>query len=128
MAAGLACGPLLVIDESSPPCSGPWSILLYAVNVMRSAVLEKTSRVVEIMASAVKPWALMLGKILGVGTVGLLQLSIWAILCEVMLSLAVLILCTAGVVYLAARIDRVGILMYGKRPTLRELARWLRYQ
>lgn len=54
------------------------AILLYAVNVLRSVVQEKTSRVVEIMVSAVKPRALMLGKILGVGSVGLFQLSIWA--------------------------------------------------
>jgi ABC-2 type transport system permease protein len=33
----------------------------------------------------------------------------------------------AVVVWLAARIYRVGLLMYGKRPTLRELARWVRY-
>lgn len=222
------------------------AILLYAVNVMRSVVLEKSSRVVEVMVSAVKPRALMLGKILGVGTVGLIQLSLWAalsllmieyraellglfgvagasqvafpglevldiaivlgyflagyffyaalyaaigamvnsdqeaqqaqtpvvlllivpVLCvqlvagdprgsaaealtlvpfsspvlmpmryllggaspgDVALSLGILLLSTAAVVLLAARIYRVGILMYGKRPSLGELVRWLRY-
>jgi ABC-2 type transport system permease protein len=222
------------------------AILLYAVNVMRSVVLEKTSRVVEIMVSAVKPRALMLGKLLGVGTVGLVQLAIWAalalimleyrgqilgwfgvagagdvalpslrvvdmaivlayflagyffyaalyaaigamvnsdqeaqqaqtpvvlllivpVLCvqlvagdprggaaealtlipfsspvlmpmryllggatavDVLLSLGILLLSTAAVVMLAARIYRVGILMVGKRPSLGELWRWIRY-
>ncbi len=222
------------------------AVLLYAVNVLRSVIQEKTSRVVEIMVSAVKPRALMLGKIIGVGSVGLLQLGIWAtialllirfrgavlglfgfpgagdvsvpsvtapamalvliyfllgyffyaslyaaigamtnseqeaqqaqtpvvllliipVVCvelvasnprggvaelltlipfsspvlmpmryllggaglgDVLLSLAILVAATAGAVWLAARIYRVGILMYGKRPSLRELARWVRH-
>ena len=53
------------------------AIILYASNVMRSVVQEKTSRVVELMVAAVKPRALMAGKILGVGAVGLLQLAVW---------------------------------------------------
>jgi ABC-2 type transport system permease protein len=54
------------------------SILIYAVNVMRSVVLEKTSRVIELVVSATRPSSLMFGKVIGVGSVGLLQLSIWA--------------------------------------------------
>ncbi len=52
-------------------------ILLYAVAVMRSTLEEKTTRVVEIVISSVRPWELMMGKILGVGSVGLTQLVIW---------------------------------------------------
>jgi ABC-2 type transport system permease protein len=222
------------------------AILLYAVNVMRSVVMEKTSRVVEVMISSVKPRSLMLGKILGVGGVGLFQLSIWMaiaalliryreavlglfgvsgagaiqipsvsfsafmlilvyfvlgyffyaalyaaigamvnseqeaqqvqmpvvillivpVMCvqlvandprggvaevltmipfssavlmpmryllggagagSVLASLAILVVSTAGAVYVAARIYRIGILMYGKRPSLREIARWIRH-
>ena len=55
------------------------AILLYAVNVLRSVVSEKTNRVVEIITASVKPRSLMLGKILGVGAVGLFQLSIWGL-------------------------------------------------
>ncbi|MGZ8375766.1 MAG: ABC transporter permease [Gemmatirosa sp.] len=45
---------------------------------------------------------------------------------EVALSVALLILSCLGAVWVAARIYRVGLLMYGKRPTMRELARWMR--
>lgn len=221
------------------------AIVLYAMNVGRSVVQDKTSRVVEMVASAVRPRPLMVGKVVGVGMVGVLQLSIWGaagllsfryreallgafgvtgggasdlpalgvatfalilvyfvggffffaaiyaaigamvnsdqeaqqaqmpvtlllvvpMVCaqvvagdprgtaakvltmlpfssptlmplrqllegaspvELVVSIAILYLSTAGVVVLAARIYRVGILMYGKRPTLREIGRWMR--
>lgn len=53
-------------------------ILLYSVSVMRATLEEKTNRVVEVIVSAMKPWHLMLGKILGVGAVGLTQMAVWA--------------------------------------------------
>ena len=56
------------------------AILLYGVAVMRSVVQEKTSRVIELMVATAKPRSLMAGKILGVGAVGLLQLSIWLLM------------------------------------------------
>lgn len=55
------------------------TILVYAVSVMRSVLEEKTSRVVEIVISSMRPDQLMLGKILGVGAVGLTQLAIWGL-------------------------------------------------
>jgi len=53
------------------------AILMYAVAVMRATLEEKTSRIVEVIVSSMKPWHLMLGKILGVGAVSLTQLGIW---------------------------------------------------
>jgi ABC-2 type transport system permease protein len=212
---------------------------------MRSVVMEKTSRVVELMIAAAKPRSLMAGKILGVGGAGLVQIAIWltmggitlayqatilkalgasgsggglppltpgdvivvisffvlgyvfysamyaavgamvssdqesqqaqmpitmllivGVVCmnmitndprgstsaamtlvpfwspmlmplrfflggattgEVTLSLGILLVSTIIVARVAAKIYRVGILMYGKRPGLRELLRWLRY-
>jgi len=220
-------------------------ITLYGINVMRSVVQEKTSRVMELMVAAVKPRSLMAGKILGVGAAGLLQIGAWlgigavllayraellgafgisgagkalpplaaseiavilvyfvggyffysamyaalgamvsseqetqqvqlpvtmllviGLLCqqvvsndprgstaammtllpfwspilmpmryvlggatlgEVALSLAILAASIALVVRAAAKIYRVGVLMYGKRPSVSELIRWLRY-
>lgn len=221
------------------------AIVLYGVNVMRSVVEEKSSRVVELMAAAAKPRDLLAGKILGVGAVGLVQIGVWlgmamltltyrdtllgwfghssagstmptlawaqilvilvyfvlgyffyaslyaaigamvssdqdaqqaqmpvsmllvasatfvqlvvsaprgtaamvatlipfsspvlmpmryllggATTSGVLVSVAILLVSTVGVVMLAAKIYRVGILMYGKRPSLREVARWLRH-
>jgi ABC-2 type transport system permease protein len=50
-----------------------------------------------------------------------------ATLAEVALSLAILIVSTVLIARAAAKIYRVGVLMYGKRPGLQELIRWLRY-
>jgi ABC-2 type transport system permease protein len=220
------------------------TLLVYGVMTMRSVLEEKTSRIVEILASSVKPSYLLTGKILGVAGVALTQYLIWActaglisaygaaissavlpgatppkihlpiaylvyplvfflagyflyasiyaalgsmassdedlqqvqmpvtlilVACfivfpviqrspnsplavaltlfplsspilmvmritvqtppfwQIALSLALCILATLGMIQLSARIYRVGILMYGKRPSLVELLRWLRY-
>ena len=52
-------------------------IVIYGVRVMRSVLEEKNNRVVEILISSVKPFELMMGKILGVTLVALTQFSIW---------------------------------------------------
>ncbi|MGD1155705.1 MAG: ABC transporter permease [Terriglobia bacterium] len=220
------------------------TLLVYGVMTMRSVLEEKSTRIIEILASSVKPSHLLSGKILGVAAVGLTQYLIWAltaalvsgygaavgsvfrpgasapsfhlpasflvyplifflagyflyaslyaalgamvsseeelqqvqlpvtmllVVCvilspiimrdpnsplavtltmiplfspilmvfritvqtppfwQIALSLALCVLTTAGVVQLSAKIYRVGILMYGKRPSLVELLRWLRY-
>ena len=54
------------------------SVLLYGINVMRAVLDEKTSRIMEVMLSVAKPKEMMAGKILGVGSVGLTQIAIWA--------------------------------------------------
>jgi ABC-2 type transport system permease protein len=55
------------------------TVLLYGVNVMRSILEEKTSRIMEVMLSTASAKDLMAGKILGVGAVGLTQVGIWAV-------------------------------------------------
>ncbi len=217
-------------------------ILLYGLDMARSIVEEKSSRIFEVMLSVARPDDMLTGKLLGVGAVGLTQIGIWiaaavllggsamlgpllsgnvklhftlveailfpiyfvlgfflysaffsglAATCEtaqdlqmyitlaviptwtsfailpfllnnpnsvwvaaasmfpptaplvmlprlgmlptpypwwqVGLSIALLLLCIWGVVWFASRLYRVGILMYGKRATLPELLRWLRY-
>ncbi len=62
------------------------AITLYGINVMRSVVTEKTSRVVELLVATAKPRSLMSGKILGVGGAGLIQITIWFILAAVAMS------------------------------------------
>jgi ABC-2 type transport system permease protein len=56
------------------------SLLIYGGQVMRGVIEEKTSRIIEVVISSVKPFQLMLGKIIGVGLVGLTQFSAWIIL------------------------------------------------
>jgi len=53
------------------------AILMYGVNVMGSVLEEKTTRVVEVLVSSLRPFQLMVGKVLGAGAVGLVQLTVW---------------------------------------------------
>lgn len=55
-------------------------IFIYGAMVMRGVLEEKTSRIVEIIISSVKPFQLMMGKIIGVALVGLTQFLLWVIL------------------------------------------------
>ncbi len=55
-------------------------IFIYSMQVMRGVIEEKTNRVVEVIISSVKPFQLMMGKILGIGLVGLTQFLIWVII------------------------------------------------
>lgn len=82
------------------------TVLLYGQLIGRSVVMEKTSKTVEIMLSSVTSRDLMFGKILGLG-------------------LALLAASVAGMAFLAAKVFRVGILMTGKRPKLKEILRWI---
>ncbi len=55
-------------------------LLIYGTMVMRGVMEEKSSRIVEVIITSVKPFQLMLGKILGIGAVGLTQFSVWMVL------------------------------------------------
>ncbi len=52
-------------------------IMLYGMNVARSIIEEKTSRVFEVMLATIRPEEMMAGKVIGVGSVGLTQVGIW---------------------------------------------------
>lgn len=56
------------------------AMLLYGMAIMRSVIEEKSSRVMEIVVSSIDPYDLLVGKVLGVGLAGLLQMSVWAII------------------------------------------------
>ncbi|MHB1700297.1 MAG: ABC transporter permease [Acidobacteriaceae bacterium] len=53
------------------------AVMLYGMNVARSIIEEKTSRVFEVLLATIRPQEMMAGKLLGVGSVGLTQLGIW---------------------------------------------------
>ncbi len=59
-------------------------VLVYGIQIMQGVIDEKTSKVVEIIVSSVRPFQLMLGKIVGIASVGLLQFTIWIILITVL--------------------------------------------
>jgi ABC-2 type transport system permease protein len=211
-------------------------ILFYGMNVARSIIEEKTSRIFEVLLATIKPSQMLAGKVIGVGSVGLTQVGIWLALAiaaikfqligsdvhilptpaqsalfvlffllgyllyssiaaalgamnnseqelqqmqiflmlpliftsmiifnvitnpdgtiakiasqvpftsplimytrvivgkpgsaAILISLAILVVTIAIVIWLASRIYRVGILMYGKKPNLPEILRWLKY-
>ncbi len=216
------------------------SVLIYGLFVMRGVIEEKQSRIVEVLVSSVRPTQMMLGKVIGIGAVGLTQIAVWALsalllttfgvsafssrgvtmpnipisllvyfvvyfvlgyflyatlyalvgstvsseddaqqaqfpvtillvvpmmifnmiianptsnasialsmvpffaptlmmmriavvnppVWQILLSMAIMVATILGCVWISARIYRVGILMYGKRPSIAELGRWLRY-
>lgn len=55
-------------------------IFIYGIQILRGVIEEKSSRIIEIIVSSVRPFQLMMGKIIGVGAVGLTQFLIWIFL------------------------------------------------
>ena len=81
-------------------------LLIYGQMIVRAILEEKQSDIVEIMVSSLRPWELMLGKIVGVGAVGIAQMAVWALV----FALAAVYGLTAGASTLAeAGIDIASI-------------------
>ena len=55
-------------------------IMMYGIQVMRGVIEEKTNRIIEVIVSSVKPFQLMMGKIVGIALVGLTQFMLWIVL------------------------------------------------
>ncbi len=62
------------------------AIFLYGVNVMRSVIDEKQTRIIEVLVSSLRPFELMFGKVIGVGGVGLFQMAIWGVTAALLVS------------------------------------------
>jgi len=77
MAVGYICGILMYMF-----------LIFCGTMVMRGVVEEKTSRIVEVIISSVKPFQLMFGKIVGIAMVGLTQLMIWIVSTFILVSVA----------------------------------------
>ncbi len=67
-------------------------IMLYGVQVMRGVIEEKTSRIIEVIISSVKPFQLMMGKIIGIALVGLTQFILWIVLTFTITTIAATVL------------------------------------
>ena len=63
-------------------------IFMYGTMVMRGVIEEKTSRIIEVIISSVKPFQLMMGKIIGIALVGLTQFMLWILLTLIISSFA----------------------------------------
>ncbi|MCC6289637.1 MAG: ABC transporter permease [Chitinophagaceae bacterium] len=59
-------------------------LLIYGTMVMRGVMEEKTNRIAEVIVSSAKPFQLMLGKIIGIGAVGITQFAIWIVLMSIL--------------------------------------------
>lgn len=77
-------------------------ILIYGQNTLTSVIEEKTSRVVEVLVSSLTPFQMLLGKVVGVGGAGLLQMAIWAVFALLITSNVVALATLFGVAPAAA--------------------------
>jgi ABC-2 type transport system permease protein len=114
-----AVGAMVSSDEESQQVQMPITMLVVLAFVLYPIVMhDPTSRAAFIVS--VLPF---LSPILMVFRIGMQTPPFW----QIALALALSVAATIGVVYVAAKIYRVGILMYGKRPSLVELLKWLKY-
>lgn len=67
-----------------------FTVVIYGMNVGRSVIQEKTSRIFEVMLATVKATDMLAGKLIGIGAVGLTQIAIWIVLGAIVLSSAAL--------------------------------------
>nr|WP_298791640.1 ABC transporter permease [uncultured Allomuricauda sp.] len=66
-------------------------IIIYGGFVMRSVIEEKTSRIIEVIIASVKPFQLMLGKIIGTSLAGITQFAIWIVSASLLLFISMLV-------------------------------------
>jgi ABC-2 type transport system permease protein len=71
-------------------------IMMYGVMVMQSVMEEKTNRIVEVIVSSIRPFDLMMGKITGIGLVGITQVFIWCILTMILIGVGSVFLGIGG--------------------------------
>jgi ABC-2 type transport system permease protein len=114
-----AVGAIVSREEDAQQVQMPVTLLIVAAFLLYPAVMRDPASRLSVVVSLVP----FLSPILMTFRIALQTPPFW----QIALSLALSIAATIGVVYVAAKIYRVGILMYGKRPSLVELFRWLKY-
>jgi len=83
-------------------------IMLYGMNVARSIIEEKTSRVFEVMLATIKPGEMMAGKVIGVGSVGLTQVGIWMIAAVILTATPLMTHMLGGGTHITISAQQVG--------------------
>lgn len=114
-----AIGAMVSSTEESQQVSAPINILLGFSPALLGVVIRNPNSSIAVALSMI-PFFSPVHMVL---RITLQMPPLW----QVFLSIFIIVLTTSGLVYLSARIYRIGILMYGKRPSLVELARWVRY-
>jgi ABC-2 type transport system permease protein len=82
-------------------------ILLYGMNVARSIIEEKTSRVFEVLLSTIKPEEMMAGKVIGVGAVGLTQVAVWLATAVILTSTSLIASVAGGNIHVSLTASQV---------------------
>jgi ABC-2 type transport system permease protein len=114
-----AVGAMVSSDEELQQVQVPVTMLIVFAFVLYPAVMRDPTSKFSIIASLIP----FFSPILMVFRIGLQTPPFW----QIALALALGIATTVGLVFVSAKIYRVGILMYGKRPSLVELLKWLKY-
>ena len=114
-----AAGAMVSSDEDAQQVQTPLTLVVLLGYMMFIVVMRNPNSTLSIVLSMIPFFA----PILMVLRIVLQTPPFW----QIALSIGLIILTTSGIVYVSAKIYRVGILMYGKRPSVVELWRWLRY-
>jgi len=114
-----AIGAMCSTDQESQQLQTPVTLLLVTGFLLFNIILHDPNSTQSFVLSIIPFFA----PILMVLRISMQTPPLW----QIALSIAVSVLTTAGIVYFSARVYRVGVLMYGKRPSLVELVRWLKY-
>ena len=114
-----AIGAMVSSDHEAQQAQLPVTLLIVGAFLLFNVILRDPNSQLSVWLSLVPFFA----PILMMLRIALQMPPAW----QIALSITISALTTVGLVYVAARIYRVGVLMYGKRPSLRELMKWLRY-
>jgi ABC-2 type transport system permease protein len=114
-----AAGAMVSSDEEAQQVQMPMTLVVVLSFLFFPFIMRNPNSTTSVVLSLVP----FFSPILMTMRIALQMPPFW----QIALSLALMLVTTIGIVYLSAKIYRVGILMYGKRPSLVELLRWLRY-
>jgi len=114
-----AAGAMVSSDEEAQQVQMPMTLVVVPSFLFFPFIMRNPNSTTSVVLSLVP----FFSPILMTMRIALQMPPFW----QIALSLALMLVTTIGIVYLSAKIYRVGILMYGKRPSVVELLRWLRY-
>ena len=114
-----AVGAMVSTEQEAQQVQAPLTMVIVLSFLLFNVILRDPNSRTAVVLSLVP----FLSPILMILRIAMQTPPFW----QIVLSLALSLSTTVGVVYVSAKIYRVGVLMYGKRPSVVELFRWLRY-